>query len=102
MRIAVEREQAPGVERVTRELVVDVLTMPVAVQLDGDPALRRDLEDARPVGGHAGTAVEYTPARMAENRHAARPHRREHSGRLIVRPPQHGMRRGHDELERLP
>src|SRR5215475_14641450 len=36
MRIAVEREETPRVERIARELVVDVLTPRVAVDLDRD------------------------------------------------------------------
>jgi hypothetical protein len=36
VRVAVEREDAPRVQRTARKQVVDVLTVPVAVELDGD------------------------------------------------------------------
>ena len=43
MRVAVERKQAAGVERLPRKHVVNVLAVPVAVELDGlEAADRRD------------------------------------------------------------
>ncbi len=99
MRVTVEREDAPGIERLTGQLEVDVLAVPVAVQFDGDPALRCRFEHAQPVGSHARTAVEDPAARMSEHCDTRTSDGGEHAVRLVVRTAQQRMRRRNHELE---
>src|SRR5262245_38501643 len=47
--VSVEREETAGVERLAREVVVDVLPRRVAVDFDGDIRLLRRRKHARPV-----------------------------------------------------
>jgi hypothetical protein len=50
VRIAVECKDAPGRECTCGKPIVDVLTMPVAIEFDRDAALRRLAKDQVPVG----------------------------------------------------
>ena len=81
------------------QLEVDVLTVPVAVELDGNSPLRSRGEHPTPVGGHARPAVEDTAARVAEHRNTRRSDGREHSSCLILGAPQLGMRGSDHEFE---
>jgi len=99
MRIAVEREDTAGGESAPGQAIVDVLAMPVAIQLDGDAELCRLREHGVPVGRDTRTAVEHPAAGMPEDRNARDPDGVEHPGRLILGLAKHGVRRRDDELE---
>ena len=71
-----------------RKLVVDVLPMPVAVQLDCDMQSCGLREDGIPVSRDTGTGVEHAPARVTEDGDTGRTHGGDHTGCLIVRFPQ--------------
>ena len=86
--IAVEREKAAGIEGPSRKFVVDVLPVPVAVQLDCDIQSRGLREDGIPVSRDAGTAVEHAPPGVAEDGDTGRTHGVDHPGCLVVRFPQ--------------
>src|ERR1700730_17986454 len=95
VRIAVERKETPRGRSLRRELVVDVLTRGITVNLDGDVCDSRRLEDLIPVCGHAGPRPVLSSARMAKNVHARHLHGVDHPDRLVSGGPQRGMRRGH-------
>ena len=72
----------PASSAAPRELEVDVLPMPVAVELDRDPALRGLREHAVPVAPRLPARLLNIAARgMAEDRHAGAAHRAEHPRR---------------------
>ena len=60
MSIAVEREQAAGVESLPREDVRNVLAMPVSIDLDRDAPLRRLGKDPRGQSAATPFLVLYT------------------------------------------
>ena len=99
VRIAVEREQAAGVESLPRQDVMHVLTMPVAVDFDGDAALRRFREHPRPIRHHAAPAVVHTPLRMSEYGDARLLRRGDHASRLIRIAAQQRMGRSDHEFK---
>jgi hypothetical protein len=49
VRVAVEREDAAGIESTPREQIVDVLPVPVSIELDRDTAPGRLLEHDVPI-----------------------------------------------------
>jgi len=102
VRVAVEREQAAGLQRVGSQRVVDVLAMPVAVDLDRDPAFGCRIEHAAPVGADARTGVEHPPSGMTEDRDRRGADGGQHPVGLIFSASQLRMRRGHHELEHAP
>jgi hypothetical protein len=99
MRIAVECKQASGRQGAVRKQVVDVLPVPVAVELDGDTVLCGLLEDELPIGRHTGATVEHAPSRMAQDRHPRPLHRVHHPRRLVLFSAKQRMWRRDDELE---
>jgi hypothetical protein len=84
VRVAVEREQAARIERPRRQFVIDVLPVPVAVDLDRDAACRGLTKDPSPIRRDAGAGVVHPPLRMPENRDAWLLDGGEHARRLIV------------------
>ena len=97
--VAVEGENAAGVQRAARKIVVDVLTPRVAVDLDRHGRPRGRLENAIPVRSHAGTHAVLASSRMPEDVHAGRAHRLQDPLRLVRGRPQRRVWGGHDELE---
>jgi hypothetical protein len=71
VRVAVEREQAARIERHRRQLVIDVLPVPVAVDLDRDAACRGLSKDPSPVRRDARPGVVHPSLRVPENRAAS-------------------------------
>ena len=67
VRVAVEREDAASIERTARELVIDVLTTRVAIDLDRNGSLGCCLEDSIPVGRDAGPRAVLRPLWMSED-----------------------------------
>ena len=102
VRVAVEREDAAGVQRAARQHMVDVLPPRIAVDLDRDGRARGGLEDAIPVRHHARAHAVLAATRMAEDVHARRAHGRQHPPRLIRRRPQRRVRRRDHDLEPAP
>src|SRR5690349_9312510 len=82
--VAVQREDAAGLERPAGEHVIDILAVPVAVQFDRHFQARGDLEYSVPVGRYPGTAVEDATSWMPEDCHPGRFDRGDHPWRLIV------------------
>ena len=99
MRIAIERENASRVTRVASKLEIDILPVPVAVELYGDPPLCRSFEYLSPVSFHARPGIEHAPAGMTEDRHTRSRDGSKHPGSLILGPTKLRMRRGNHELE---
>src|SRR5262245_54528581 len=102
MPVTIERKDAAGIERLLSKGPVDVLTMPVAVDFDGDLPLRRGGEHARPLSHDSSTRAVYAASWMPEHRNARRRHRGQHSRRLVLTATEQRMRRSHDVLELAP
>ena len=102
VRVAVEREQAAGSQRVAGQRVVQILARRIAVDLDRDPAGRRRLEHQRPLDGQPGTRPELAAARVGQHVDARAQDRGQEPRRLILGRAQRRVRRRQDELERLP
>src|SRR5436309_11643893 len=99
MGVAVEREETFCRRGPFGELVVDILSRRIAVDLDGDACVSCRLEHLIPVCRDTRTRSVLPPARVTENVHARRPHRVDHPGCLIRRSSEGGVWRGDDELE---
>jgi len=92
VRVAIERKETAFLEGNRGKLVVDVLPMPIAVDLDRNVPLRRLLEHPAPVRRNARPGVEHPPLRVSEDRDTRQFDRGEHSRGLIGILPQLRMR----------
>jgi hypothetical protein len=82
--VAVEREDATGLECEAGQFEVNVLPVPTAVEFDCHTASGGFGKHSRPVGADARAGVEHSPARMAKDSYAAPLYCLQHARRLIV------------------
>ena len=99
MRVAVEREQAAGGERVGRQCMVEILTGWVAIDLDGDARPRGSGKHHRPVRHYTGTRSGDAAARVREDADVRLLDGAQQTIGLVVRAAQLRMRRRKDQLE---